>query len=114
MKRNYLDFVHDIADAINDILKFVEDMQFEDFANDKKTQYAVIRCFEVIGEATKTLPPDYRQKYPDLPWSKMAKMRDLLIHHYMGVDLSIVWQTIRIDLPAIKTLIDIVMKEVER
>ncbi|MFO7659638.1 MAG: DUF86 domain-containing protein [Candidatus Cloacimonadaceae bacterium] len=111
MKRNYIDYLNDILDAVHDILSFVKDMDFESFATDRKTQYAVIRCFEVIGEAAKSLPPSYRNKNPQLPWSKMAKMRDLLIHHYMGVDLSILWQTIKTDLTEIQKILEDIISD---
>ena len=75
-------------------------------AADKKTVNAVIRSLEVLGEATKHVPAAYRNKHPDVPWSKMAGMRDVLIHDYMGVDLKTVWKVAQERLPEIKPLID--------
>ena len=66
-------------------------MNFAHCANDKKTVNAVIRSLEVVGEAAKRIPDEFRIKYPDVPWKKMTAMRDKLIHHYTGVDLEIVW-----------------------
>jgi uncharacterized protein with HEPN domain len=74
----------------------------EAFAEDKKTVNAVIRSLEILGEATKRIPKSFRQKYPDIPWSKMAGMRDVLIHDYMGVDLKTVWKVAEERLPELK------------
>jgi len=72
-------------------------MTFEDFAKDKKTINAVIRSIEVIGEATKNIPKTIRDKYLSIPWKKMAGMRDKMIREYFGVDIKILWKTIKKD-----------------
>jgi hypothetical protein len=71
-----------ISDSIKLAIEFTEKMSFNDFQYDKKTQFAVIRCFEIIGEATKRLPDEYRNSRQDVPWKAMAGMRDRLIHGY--------------------------------
>jgi len=71
-KREYGDYIQDILDSINDIGKFTQEMDFDDFTKDKKTIYAVVRAIEIIGEATKNIPKPLRGKYPDIPWKKMA------------------------------------------
>jgi uncharacterized protein with HEPN domain len=81
-------------------------MSYELFAADKKTINAVIRSLEVLGEATKHIPPSFRKKYPDIPWNKMAGMRDVLIHDYMGIDLMTVWKVSQERLPLLKTLFE--------
>ena len=81
-------------------------MSYELFAGDKKTINAVIRSLEVLGEATKHIPTSFRKKYPDIPWSKMAGMRDVLIHDYMGVDLMTVWKVSQERLPELKLLFE--------
>jgi uncharacterized protein with HEPN domain len=80
-------------------------MSYETFAADKKTVNAVIRSLEVLGEAAKHIPTSFRRKHPDIPWSKMAGMRDVLIHDYMGVDLKTVWKVAQERLPELKTLL---------
>jgi len=75
------------------------------FARIKKTVSAVIRCLEVIGEATKKLPLEFRLKYPDIPWKQMAGMRDKLIHEYFGVDREMIWQVVEKHIPRISPLL---------
>ena len=75
-------YLKDILEAMEAIERFVEGMEFEDFKMDDKTSSAVIRKFEIIGEATKNVPETIKQKYPIIPWREMAGMRDKLIHFY--------------------------------
>ena len=90
--RDISDYIDDIINAIADVADFTHNMSYEKFVADKKTVNAVIRCLEVLGEAAKHIPASLRKKHPDIPWSKMAGMRDILIHDYMGVDLMTVWK----------------------
>ncbi|MEI6608201.1 MAG: DUF86 domain-containing protein [Deltaproteobacteria bacterium] len=105
-KREVYDYIHDILIAISDIETFTKDMSFDTFAQDKKTINAVIRSLEILGEATKRIPNSVRQKYQDIPWNKMAGMRDVLIHDYMGVDLKTVWKVTQERLPELKPLLE--------
>lgn len=109
-KRDYRDYLQDIFDSIKDIEDFTRNMDFEDFARDKKTINAVIRSIEVIGEAAKHIPKSIRDKYPSIPWRKMAGMRDKLIHEYFGVDVKILWKTIKKDIPPLKPLIEKILE----
>jgi len=99
MKRTYEDYINDIVEAIALIEEFTEGMEFEDFERDRKTQFAVIRALEVIGEAAKAIPTEFKVKHPEVPWREMSRMRDKLIHAYFGVDLRVVWKTIKEDIP---------------
>jgi len=87
-------------------------MTGEDFLKDMKTQDAVIRNIEIIGEATKKLSDDIRSKYPEIPWKGLAGMRDRLIHQYFGVNLDIVWNVAKEELPEILSQIK-KMEEIE-
>jgi uncharacterized protein with HEPN domain len=85
-------------------------MSFEDLKRDKKTIYAVVRGIEVMGEAAKKIPKTLKDKYREIPWKKMAGMRDKLIHEYFGVDVEILWKTIKDDIPSIKPLVQELLK----
>lgn len=109
-RREYLDYFKDILDALEKIDNFTAGLDFESFAQDDKTTFAVIRALEIIGEAARKIPKSIRSRHPDVPWQDMAGMRDKLIHDYFGVDLRVVWKTLQIDLPSLKRVIDEVIK----
>lgn len=92
-------YLHDMLAAMESIAAFTAGMDFERFQQDDKTASAVIRKLEILGEATKRLPDEFRRRHPDIPWREMAGMRDRLIHFYFGVDHRLVWQTIVDRLP---------------
>ncbi|MCI2429272.1 DUF86 domain-containing protein [Candidatus Acetothermia bacterium] len=100
--RDYRLYLKDILDALDSIEAFVQGMNQDDFEKDDKTASAVVKKFEIIGEATKQLSSEVRQKYPEVPWSDMAGMRDRLIHGYFGVDYEVVWRTIKERIPQVK------------
>ena len=103
-------YCDDILDSGNAILEFVEGLSFDDFCNDRKTYSAVIREFEIVGEAVGKLPESFRQRRPDVEWQDIKDFRNLLSHEYLGVDLEIVWNVIEDDLPV---LMDAVKKILE-
>ena len=102
IQREYGDYFNDILNSILEMQEFVEDLSFEEFIEDKKTINAVIRSLEVLGEAAKKIPPSLKSRHANIPWKKMAGLRDKLIHEYFGVDLEIVWNVIQKDLPRLK------------
>ncbi len=105
------DYLNDILGNIKDINIFIEGIDYEDLKSDKKTQYAVIRCLEVIGEAAKKIPDKSRTKYPAIPWPEISGMRDKLIHDYFGIDLETVWDTIQEDLLPLKKAVESLLVE---
>ncbi|MCR4284377.1 MAG: DUF86 domain-containing protein [Parcubacteria group bacterium] len=111
MKRDYLDYLQDIIDSINDIESFVGGMNFNSFEKDKKTMNAVVRSLEIIGEAVKKIPEDVKDKYSDIPWKNMSGMRDKLIHEYFGIDEEIVWNVAIEELPPLGSLFKKILTE---
>lgn len=103
--RSTQDYLQDIVNYADDAMQFVIGMDFATFEQDKRTNYAVVRALEIVGEATKNIPPEIRARYPTVPWRLMAGMRDKLIHDYTGADLNKVFETVIADLPVIKTAI---------
>jgi len=100
-ERKDKDFLSHINEAVKRTVLYVEKMTYEQFLEDIKTQDAVIRNIEIIGEATKNISEELRNRYPEIPWKNMGDMRDKLIHHYFGVNLSIVWEAAKKEFPEI-------------
>jgi len=100
-KRDVLLYCSDISDAGSAIVEYVNGLSFEEFCQDRKTYSAVIREFEIIGEAAGKLPESIREKYNHIEWQDIKDFRNLLIHEYFGVDLEIVWNVIKDDLPGV-------------
>jgi uncharacterized protein with HEPN domain len=95
-------FVKHILESIALIEEYACHLSEEDFIKSRQIQDAVMRRLEIIGEATKNIPDDFRNKYPDIPWREIAGMRDILIHNYFGVDLDLTWRTVKDNLPDLK------------
>ena len=110
-KREFLDYVADIQDATQNISQFIAGMTWAQFAQDQKPIYAVVRAFEIIGEAAKKVPPSVRKRHAKVPWKQMAGMRDKLTHEYFGVNHHVLWKTAQEDIPPVQRLIGKVMKE---
>jgi uncharacterized protein with HEPN domain len=105
------DYLNDILEMITDIREFTTSLTFEEFKKDKKTVYAIIRCLEVIGEASKQIPPDIKKHYEQIPWEDIAAMRNKLIHEYFGADIDIIWQTVQEDIGLLETAVKEIEKE---
>jgi len=100
-ERTDKDFLSDIKEAVRRTTSYTEKLTYEEFLEDIKTQDAVIHNIEIIGEATKNISEELRNKYSEIPWKGLAGMRDKLIHHYFGVNLDIVWSVVKEELPEI-------------
>lgn len=109
-KRDVKLFLHDILECIEKIERYTRNLNFEDFIKNDMVVDAVIRNLEIIGEAVKNIPPEVRSKYPEIPWKQIAGFRDVVIHHYFGVDLNIVWTVIRKHLKELKPKIKRILK----
>jgi uncharacterized protein with HEPN domain len=100
--REFLDYINDIYQETLNIEKFLKNVDYEDFILNLEKFYAVTRCLEIIGEAAKKIPENITAKYPDIPWSILAKMRDKLIHYYYNADEEIIWNTAKKDIIVLK------------
>ncbi len=105
MRRQYEDYLNDMREALSSIEEFVGGMTFDEFERDAKTRFAVIRAFEVLGEAAKKVPETVRERYPEIPRKEMTGMRNKLIHEYFAVDTKVLWKTIRTDIPQMRDAI---------
>lgn len=108
-----LHYLKDIQVSAERVISYTSGMDFEQFDLDHKTQDAVVRNLEIIGEATKNLSPEVRKAYPDIPWKDMAGMRDVMIHQYFGVNNEIVWTISKDELPHLLKNIDIILSSGE-
>ena len=113
MKSNRPYLCH-IRDALVENQQFVRAMTHEEFLDDRRTQNAVIRSFEVMGEASRRLSSDFRDKNPQVPWRKMMDFRNKLIHDYFGLDLFLFWETIVEDVPPLLDAIEELIGQDER
>lgn len=104
-------FFQDILDSIEKIIKYTKTVSYEDFVNNDIIIDAVMRNFEIIGEAAKHIPDEFKEKYSQLPVKEMVGMRNILIHDYLGIDYEFVWQTIQEDLPSAKKIIEKIIEE---
>ena len=95
-------YLRHILDAISRIEDYTKSIRYKEFLNNNLVQAGVIREIEIIGEASKGLNEDLKNKYKSIPWRKIAGMRDKLIHHYFGVDMDAIWETIEKDIPILK------------
>ena len=99
-------YIEHINLCINKINMYIDGITKQEFLKNELIQDAVIRNIEIIGEATKSLSNEYKKKNDNIPWKEMAGMRDKLIHHYMGVDIEVVWETINIDLKELQKMLE--------
>jgi len=114
MKTEFLDSVEDILDAMDKAEILLQDVTYEQFAGDFRIHFAAVRALEIVGEATKRLPSSLRNRYPTIPWKEMAGMRDRIIHGYDTVDLQIVWNTVKHDIPHIRPLVQKILADYEK
>ncbi len=112
MKRNVQIYIDDIIESIDIILSYINNLTETQFYNNIEKQDAVLRRLEIIGEAVKNVPSDLRTSYPNIPWSKIAGMRDVLIHDYFGVKIERIWIVINNDLAELRKQIADVKKDI--
>lgn len=104
-------FFQDILDSTTRIIKYSKGLSYEELIKNEMAIDAIIRNFEIIGEAAKYIPQEFKEQYPNLPIKEMTGMRNILIHDYLGINHQYIWQTIQEDLPALKKIIEKILKE---
>lgn len=109
--RDFLIYLEDIIDAIEKIEKYTQNIDFDKFSKNDMVIDAVIRNFEIIGEATKKIPAEIKEKYPEVEWKEAMGFRNVLIHDYFGIDIEAVWDTLQKNLPTFKKHILNVFKD---
>jgi uncharacterized protein with HEPN domain len=98
VERDYRDFLNDMVAACRSIIGFVDGMTIDDYPADEKTRFAVMRGYEILGEAARRLPDTLKSANPDIPWTTMAAVRNRIAHGYFGIDDSIIFVTVEKDL----------------
>jgi uncharacterized protein with HEPN domain len=101
-KREWKLFIEDILESIQLIKNYVENMGFDDFKNDRKTIDAVVRNFEIIGEASRFIPDEIKEKYENADWKGIVGLRNRIAHEYFDISLSIVWHIVMKELPTLE------------
>lgn len=109
--RNSRAFIEEIVESISKIERYTEGLNFEKFQNNEMVIDAILRNLEVIGEAARRIPDEVRNKHKDIPWKRMIGLRNIVIHEYFGVDLSIIWKIATENLPQTKSLISGLLKD---
>ncbi len=112
--RGYKLYLTDIAYECTNIKKFVENITYDEFTQNIEKVYAVAKAFENIGEAVKNIPKELTKDYPEIPWGEIAKMRDVLTHHYFGVDDKVLWDTLNDDFDEFEATINDMLDELDK
>lgn len=113
-KRKDIDLIRDINESLERIISYTQQIGgYNDFLHDYKTQDAVIRNIEIMGEAVKSLSEKMRKDNPDIPWKSLAGTRDKLIHDYFGVNIDIVWNIAKEEVPGLLSKIKLVLQNMK-
>ena len=106
MPREESEFLLDMVLAARKALSFTEGMSFADFERDEKTVFSATKAVEIVGEAAAQVSKDTRRAHPDIPWRDIIAMRNRLVHAYFEINLELVWNTVRGDLPDLIALVE--------
>lgn len=113
MKRDSIIFIAHILECIELIEEYTKETSKDKFHNSRQIQDAIIRRIEIIGEAVKNLPREVKNKYSDIPWKRIAGMRDILIHEYWGIDLNLTWNVATKEILEFKKKVFEIKKDLE-
>lgn len=112
-KRGSKEFLKDIVEAARRIAEYTDKMEYDGFLGDVKTQDAVVRNIEIIGEAVKNISADLKEKHKEIDWKNIAGMRDKIIHFYFGIKWETVWSVITNEIPELKPKIEAMVRGME-
>jgi uncharacterized protein with HEPN domain len=110
--RDFKLYIQDISNECKNIRIFTKNVSYEEFTENLEKVYAVAKAFENIGEAVKNIPKEITTLYPQIPWNEIAKMRDVLTHHYFGVDDKVLWDTLGEDFNEFERVIQKILLEI--
>jgi uncharacterized protein with HEPN domain len=111
--KNYLEYLKHIRDECEYLVEMSKGISFEKFFEEETLKRAFVRSLEIIGEATKKISEDFKQKHPHVNWKEMAGMRDVLIHDYFGINYTIVWDVVVNHIPSLLESINEIIKSWE-
>ncbi|MBK7107387.1 MAG: DUF86 domain-containing protein [Ignavibacteriae bacterium] len=112
--RDFIQYLNDMLESTSKGILFIKGLTINEFRKDEKTQFAVIRAIEIVGEASKKVPKEIKNNFSEIPWREISGMRDKLIHDYFGVNVDVVWKTAKKDLPTLKKLLAKIVKELDK
>lgn len=111
MSRDLSEFLQDMLQGIDEIERFTQGVDFDDFQGNREKLLAVVKLLEIVGEAVKQIPNEIRMQYPQVAWRGVAGMRDILVHEYWKVDPNVVWATVQESLPILKRVITEILED---
>lgn len=112
--RTVVDFLRDMIEYAEVASRLVHGVDYDAFRTNTEKTLAVVRCLEVIGEASTNVPSEVRDGHPAVPWSRVIGMRNIVIHGYFGVDLRVIWDTVADDLPPLREAVARMLADIER
>ena len=101
-KRTQRVFLHDIINEVDRINRILTPLGYDDFFDDEISVYAIMKCYEIIGEAARNLAPELKSQMPRIPWQDVITMRNKITHEYWGADVKVMWDTAKFDLPILR------------
>jgi uncharacterized protein with HEPN domain len=109
--RDYLLFLHDMVESCHRVQIYTAGLTESNFLADHLVYDATLRNLEIIGEACKQIPTAVREQYPHIPWRKISGMRDIVIHHYFGIDQEVIWSVVVTEIPQLKEQLQTIITE---
>jgi len=110
MKRKVIDYINNVIQECDYLLVRSESLTYEEFLKNEDLKKAFVRSLEIIGEASRKIPVKIKKEFPEIDWRSVVGIRNKLIHEYFGVDYKVVWDTVKIDIPQLKDVMDKIYK----